>query len=175
MSGRIRERVTLIGFMGSGKTSVGRLLARILDLKQVDLDGVIEERERMSINEIFKTRGEAYFRDLERAAMAEMNLREEPVVLCSGGGIVLDPRNIDAIRERGVAVWLRAAPETIYARVCRDGSRPLLKDGMSVEKIASILEARLPLYEKAADLTVDTDDKTTKAIALEVMEALRRR
>lgn len=166
--------LTLIGFMGCGKTSVGRELARELGRALVDLDKAIEEKEGTTIAEMFRIKGEGAFRERERECLKETLAREEPLVICSGGGIVLDPRNVQDIKEKGAAVWLRARPETIRGRLAGDATRPLLKDGMSVERIAEMLGKRLPLYRSAADLAVDTDGKAPAEIAAEIAGALGR-
>ncbi|MFA6508291.1 MAG: shikimate kinase [Treponemataceae bacterium] len=163
------ERITLIGFMGSGKTSVGRELARVLNAELIDIDRLIESREGMTINEIFEKRGETYFRDLERRTVEEMNGKKGPLIVCSGGGVILDARNVENIRKRGVSVWLKAKAETVYARIAEEGTRPVLNDDMSVEKITAVLEKRLPFYEAAADIAIDTDGKTIAQIGAEIL------
>lgn len=172
MSGKVRKPVTLVGFMGSGKTSVGRELARLLGLEQIDLDREIEAREGTTINEIFRTRGEPYFRQRESAALEDATARGNPAVICSGGGIVMDPRNAALIKERSVSVWLKAKPETVYARIREEGTRPVLNDGMSLEKITALMERRLPYYEAASRFAVDTDGKSVDQIAREIAEVL---
>jgi shikimate kinase len=174
MKGKVPERITLIGFMGSGKTSVGQDLALLLGMRLIDLDRAIEQREGSSINAIFDAKGEAYFREREREALEAAAAAADPVVVCSGGGIVLDPRNVAVIRRKGVSVWLKAQPETVYARIKEEGTRPILNDGMSMAKIVSILEKRLPLYEAAADFAVETDGKNIREIAREIIGRLRR-
>ncbi len=172
MSRERGEQITLIGFMGCGKTSVGKELARMLGIAQLDLDKLIEERAGTTISEIFRTQGEGAFRALESETLRETAARDDALVVCSGGGIVLDPRNSETIRARGTAVWLRATPETIYARISGEGNRPVLKGGMTVERIAEILASRLPRYQDSADFAVDTDGKSIAEIAREIAEKL---
>lgn len=173
MSAERGRQITLIGFMGCGKTSVGEELARLLGVGRADLDQLIEERAGTTISEIFKTKGEAAFRALETEVLNETAARDEALVVCSGGGIVLDPKNTETIRRRGTAVWLRASPQTIFARVSGDGSRPVLANAASAERIGEILSARLPRYEATADFAVDTDGKSIAEIAREIVERLR--
>lgn len=170
-------RVTLIGFMGSGKSSVGRELARMLDADLVDLDADIEKAAEKSIVAIFQDEGEGGFRARERRALLQAlaeNRSARPTILCSGGGIVLDPRNVADIKAAGVAVWLQASAETILERVAGDRSRPLLRDTMSLETIRAMLAARLDKYEAAATLVVATDGKSPREIAEEIAEAMKR-
>jgi shikimate kinase len=164
--------VALVGFMGSGKTSVGKALARILGLELIDLDAEIEECEGAAIADIFRTRGEPYFREREREALERAAAAQRPRVICTGGGVVLDPRNAELLMRRCVSVWLRASPETVYGRVKSEGTRPILNGGMTVENIASILERRLPFYEAAAHFAVDTDGRSVEEIAREIADKL---
>lgn len=167
------HHITLIGFMGSGKTTTGRELARLLDRKQVDMDQLIEEEKQLSVSDIFRIHGEAYFRDLESHLIQGLVLRTDPAVICSGGGIVLREENIKHLKGAGALVWLKASPGEIYRRISGDGSRPLLKDQMTVEKISDMLEHRRPLYEAAADVVVDTDGKTTEEICRDILAGLK--
>lgn len=172
--GSYPHQITLIGFMGCGKTTVGRVLAAMLGMECVDVDRVIEERAGTTISRLFADRGEPYFRDLERAAVAELNAVKRRVVLCSGGGMVLDERNIANVKKNGPVVWLKASPEVIFSRIANEGNRPVLKDGITVENIRDRLGARLALYEKAADLSIDTDGKSAERICAEIAEQLER-
>jgi shikimate kinase len=163
--------IVLIGFMGSGKTSVGRELSRLLGLPLVDLDRDIEEREGMAIVDIFGAKGEPYFRTLESAILEERATGGRAVI-CSGGGIVLAPQNVETIRECCISVWLKVSPQTVYERVKEEGTRPILNNSMTVERIASLMAGRLPLYAAAARFSVETDGKTVEAIAEEVAALL---
>ena len=142
--------------------------ARMLNLDLLDLDKEIEEREGTTINELFRTKGESYFREREREALERAAGAERPLVICSGGGIVLDTRNAGILKRRCVSVWLKASPETVYGRIKSEGTRPILNDGMSVENIAAILERRLPYYEAAASFAVETDSRSLEEIAREI-------
>jgi shikimate kinase len=170
-------RITLIGFMGSGKSSVGRELARMLKADLVDLDAEIEKAAGKAIATIFHDEGEGAFRAMERRALFETLAPKSavrPVVLCSGGGIVLDPRNVADIRAAGIVVWLRASAETVLERVAGDRSRPLLRGAMNLEKIAGLMAARRDKYAEAATFSIATDGKSPREIAEEIAEEIRR-
>lgn len=166
--------IVLVGFMGSGKTTVGKELAKMLAMDQIDIDKVIEDRTKMTISQIFETHGEPYFRELEFKTVEEMSQHKNIIIFCSGGGTVLNEKNVDNLRKNGVIIWLKASPEAIYKRVCEENTRPLLKNGMTLERIESILNSRMALYENAADITVDTDEKSVQDIGLEIVEKLMR-
>ncbi|NQU41168.1 MAG: shikimate kinase [Lentisphaerae bacterium] len=162
------RNIVLIGFMGTGKTSVGRKLATALGLSFVDMDAIIEEREGRPITEIFATDGEPYFRDLERNLVCELAAREG-LVVGTGGGVVLNPDNLSDFAATGLLVCLQASPETILDRVAHDTTRPLLAGEDKMKKILGILESRQPLYA-ALPHQVDTDGLTIA----EVSEHIRR-
>jgi len=166
--------ISLVGFMGSGKTTVGKELSKLLAMDQIDVDKVIEDRAKMTISQIFKDHGESYFRELERKTVEELAQYNNIIVFCGGGGIVLDDRNVENMKKNGVLIWLKASPEVVYDRIAKEGTRPLLKDDMSVEKIESMMTSRLPLYERAADLVINTDHKSVEEVSLEIVEQLMR-
>ena len=148
------KNIVLFGFMGTGKTSVGKKLAAELGLKFVDMDHIIEEREDRAISDIFATDGEPYFRNLERALVQEL-AAAEGMVVGTGGGVVLNAANIADFNGNGLCVCLNASPEEILKRLENDGSRPLLAEGNKLEKINGILDARKDLYAKVPE-QVDT-------------------
>lgn len=166
--------IILVGFMGCGKTTVGRELARRTGAPALDADAVVEAREGRTIAQMFEKDGEPYFRELERRVLAELCKEGGPGILCTGGGAVLDERNVETMRAAGTIVWLRATPESIARRIADDRSRPLLKGGATPASIAARLEPRLPLYERAADFTVDTDGKGIGELCDEIEKALAR-
>jgi shikimate kinase len=166
--------ISLVGFMGSGKTTVGKELSKMLAMDQIDVDKVIEDRTKMTVAQIFKDYGEPYFRELESKTVEELSHYNNIIVFCGGGGIVLDDRNVENMKKNGVLIWLKASPEVIYERIAREGTRPLLKDDMSVGKIEGMLEKRLALYERSADLVVNTDHKSVEEVCLDIVEQLMR-
>lgn len=154
--------VVLMGFMGTGKTSVGKRLAERLGYSLVDMDEIIERREGRSIAQIFAEDGEGYFRRLERRVVRELAERDR-LVISTGGGVVLDPRNVDDLAASGVAVCLNACPETILDRVAQEGQRPLLERGDKAERIRSILEDRRGHYERVPH-QIDTDQLSLEEV-----------
>jgi shikimate kinase len=128
------EKVYLVGFMGAGKTTVARALARRLDWEAVDVDETVERREHLPVSEIFATRGEPYFRTVERAVLFEQ-LGRPHVVVATGGGTFADPQNRAAINADGVSVWLDVPLDRLIGRVPADGRRPLAADRAGFERL----------------------------------------
>jgi shikimate kinase len=157
--------IVLVGFMGVGKSAVANFLRENRNMSVIDTDHLIEEKEGCSIQEIFKKRGEPYFRSLETKLLEELVTRKiSNTVISSGGGMVLAPDNVALMNKLGKVVALAATPETIYQRVRDCGNRPLLKGDFSVEHISSILEGRKGYYEKASSTRIETDNKTVEEI-----------
>jgi shikimate kinase len=176
----VTERhLVLIGMMGAGKTTVGRRCATRLERAFIDTDDLIEATTGMRVAEIFETQGESVFRDLERVAVADACASPEPLVIACGGGAVLDADSRRRLRETGVVVWLRAAPEVLSGRVSREGSavRPLLAGAGSTPAAATLERLaglRADTYEAAAHAVVDTDGRTQDQVADAVVEAFTR-
>ena len=164
--------IVLMGFMGTGKSEVGRRLAQRLGRAFVDTDQLVEERTGKRIAAIFAEEGEPAFRSLERDAVAEAADRGGAVVAV-GGGAVLDPENVRCLREAGVLVYLTARPEIIHGRVGDGSNRPLLgaDPRAAVERL---LGERGPAYAAAADITVDTSERTADEVVGEIQQALAR-
>ncbi len=167
------KNIVLTGFMGTGKTEVGRELSRLLDLRLIDIDAEIEKAEGMSINEIFKGLGEQRFRDIE-TEMVRKVAREKSVVVSTGGGVVLRQENMDMLRKNGIIFCLTASPETILQRTSDNSDRPLLKTEDPLKKINELLCFRRPYYEKA-DIIVNTENKSPLQIAEEIIEKVMRK
>ncbi|WP_028539939.1 shikimate kinase [Paenibacillus sp. J14] len=166
----LHYNIVLIGMMGTGKTTVGSLLAAETGLKLVDLDQRIAMEAGRSIPDIFAAEGEAYFRDLESAALRR-TLQEQGIVLATGGGAVLREANRLAMRGGGLVVALQATADEILARVGEDPNRPLLAGGAK-ERITALLEERKELYA-FAHLTVDTSGKSAEQVAAEILTHYR--
>lgn len=164
--------IMLTGFMGTGKSEVGRRLAQRLGRAFVDTDHLIEERAGKRVAAIFAEDGEPAFRALERAAVAEAAGRGGAVVAV-GGGAVLDPENVRRLRASGILVHLTARPEVVLARVGDGGTRPLLAHDPE-GAVRKLLAERGPAYAAAADLTVDTSDRAADEIVAEIQQALAR-
>ena len=168
-----RENIVLTGFMGSGKSAVGRLVAKRVRFRFVDTDALIVDRAGRPIAEIFAEHGEEHFRDLETAVLESLgNARQ--CVISTGGGAVVKERNHAILKSLGFVVWLTASEEVIFSRVARNDKRPLLQTENPRATIAQLLAERRPLYESAADFTVDTTTFTHEAAAGAVIAAARR-
>jgi shikimate kinase len=147
--------ITLVGMPGSGKSTVGRQLARRLRLPFFDSDHVIEERLGCSIREFFAREGEEAFRDLEQQVLAEL-AQGPPAVIATGGGAVLREANRRCLREAGRVVYLRSSPEELYRRLRHDTQRPLLQVADPLGKLRELHAQRDPLYEQTAHFHVET-------------------
>jgi shikimate kinase len=167
------DNIVLIGFMGSGKSSIGRLLARRLRFQLLDTDKLIEERSQMRIAEIFERHGEAYFRDRETAVLESL-LGKRRHVFATGGGIVTRPRNIEILRQLGFVVLLKADPEEIFRRVSRNSDRPLLKVENPRERVLTMMAEREPLYREAAQFEVDSTGLRHEEVAARILDEARR-
>ena len=163
------KNIFLIGFMGSGKSTIAKFLAKETQKELLEMDETIEAEEGCSINQIFEVHGEEYFRDLESQLVARIAERGGSIVSC-GGGAILREANILKMRENGVVIYLSATPETIYKRVCNSTNRPLLNGNMNVEYITQLMEKRLPRYEHAADIVIDVNDKEKSDIVVEILQ-----
>ena len=164
-------KIVLTGFMGTGKTSVGRELRRELGYGFVDTDALIEEREGRPISMIFKEKGEDYFRKVEQSVVEEVS-ENDNIVIATGGGVIKNRENVRNLGRRGVMVWLKAEPEIILRRVMTEGGkRPLLEVEEPLKEINKLLKERLPLY-KQADTFIDTDYITPREAAHEIIEKL---
>jgi shikimate kinase len=167
----MHNNIVLIGFMGTGKSSVGLKLATRLKRDFVDMDREIENVSGMSINEIFRRYGERRFRS-EESLMAKKLSQRRNLVIATGGGLVLVPENIAALRQNGVIVLLEARAEDIWARVNRKrGTRPMLKGAASVADIQKLLDHRADYYD-CADIRVNTSDKELDAVIREILQQL---
>jgi len=152
----MKSGIALIGFMGTGKTTVGRALAARLGREFIELDALIEKRAGRTIAEIFRQEGEPRFRELEIEAVKDVAARQNAVI-AGGGGVVLNRINIDRLKINCIIVYLKASPEVILARTAADNTfRPLLAVANRAAKIKELLAARRPLYEGAADIEIDT-------------------
>lgn len=163
------KNIYLIGMMGSGKTTTGRELARLLSLPFVDLDDRIVERAGKSINDIFATEGEPYFRSLENELLLQTS-RQKDQVVATGGGIVLDSSNQDRMKATGLVVYLKTSPGVLWERVKNKKDRPLLHGSDPKKALLDLFYNRAPLYEVSSNKTFLTDSKSSEAVALEIYE-----
>lgn len=169
--GKFDYNIVLIGFMGTGKSTVSSYLKKKFGMEVVEMDQIISERQGMNISDIFKTYGEEYFRDLETDLLIEMQSRKNVVISC-GGGVPMRERNVVEMKKNGKVVLLTAKPETILERVKNDHRRPLLEGNKNVEFIAELMEKRREKYEAAADIMIETDGKTKQEICKELMQRI---
>jgi shikimate kinase len=157
------ERVILVGMMGAGKSTVGRLLADRLGWRHFDSDAQVMAETGQSVPELFAERGEEAFRAEESRVLAEALSGVEPVVVSAAGGVVLSRPNRDLLMRSGVVVWLRADPALLARRVGKGEGRPLLDDDPAT-RLADLYDVRRPLYEKVAAVAVDVDRLTPRQV-----------
>ena len=167
-------RIFLIGFMGTGKTTVASILSQNLSSPLIEMDQRIERESSMKISDIFEKYGEEYFRDLETELIRTLS-EEKPAVISCGGGAVLRKENVEMMRKAGTIVLLTASPETVLKRVWGDNSRPNLKGRMTIEGIQELMDKRRRVYEEAAELVIETDEKKPEGIADEILGRLGRK
>ncbi len=165
---KLSKNIVLIGFMGSGKSTIARTLCNMYGLDIVEMDETIEEREGMPISQIFSTKGEPYFRELETGLLIEMQEKSGVVISC-GGGVPMREQNVIEMKKNGKVFLLTASPETIYHRVKDCHNRPLLENNMSVSYISELMEKRREKYEAASDVIIHTDNKTAEEICNEIL------
>lgn len=161
------EAIVLIGFMGTGKSSVGRALAQATGLRRYDTDQMIAQRFGMPIAQIFEQHGETAFRDAEAEALAQ--LPSSAAIIVTGGGAVLRPGHVEKIRRLGVVTQLTADFETLMKRLSRRATRPLLQTEDPRKTVEELLAAREPLYRAAADFTVETSGLRHEEVAERVL------
>ena len=166
-----KKNIFLIGFMGAGKSTIARYLHSHHGMEWLEMDKEIEKSEGMPISEIFRRKGEEYFRELETGLLLSLESRSNTVVSC-GGGVPLRSCNVEAMKRSGIVVFLTARPETILERVKDSHDRPLLERHKDVEYIAGLLSKRLEKYEAAADVQIATDGRRTAEIAEEICALL---
>lgn len=168
---KFKGHIFLIGFMGAGKSTVAAALEEKLGRRKIEMDAGIEKSAGQSINEMFETQGEAYFRDRETDFLFSLE-KEAPSVVSCGGGVVVRDENTRFMKRTGKIVLLTAAPETVLERVRDSGERPILNGNMNVDFIRRLQEKRRALYEAAADLVVATDGKSVEEICGEIWEGV---
>lgn len=165
--------VALIGYRGTGKSAVSKLLAPKLNKAAVSLDDEIVKTAEMSIPQIVETHGWPYFRDLEQK-VTERFCKLDNLVIDCGGGVILRTQNVETLQSNATLVWLKASPEVIAARIGTSENRPALVEGKTfLEEIEEVLQERTSLYKNAAQFSIDTDSKTPEALANEIATFLK--
>jgi shikimate kinase len=165
--------IVLIGMMGAGKSSVGRCLQRRTKLALLDTDEIVASKFGISIPEIFSKYGEQGFREAETQVLRELVPAKQTIIV-TGGGIVLREENVNFLKRLGIVVWLDGNEKTLFERASRSGNRPLLDRENPPEAFARMLEARMPLYARIADIRVDTSVLTEEEAAVAISSKLRK-
>lgn len=160
------RNIVLVGLMGAGKTTVGELLAKMYGLVFIDIDKAIERDAGMSISQIFATKGEKYFRELESSAILTF-LNKSDSIISTGGGAVENDENLKNLKKNGAIVYLKASPEILFKRIKNENNRPLLKTQNPLETLKNLLNKREKNYLQA-DIIIETDNKTKEEIAKEI-------
>jgi len=169
----MKTNIALIGFMGTGKTVVGKALAQKLDKDFIELDAVIEKKAGMPIPEIFRRDGEIRFREFEIEAVRDVATKKNVVIAC-GGGIVLNTINIDRLKKESVIICLTASPSVILERTASDkGGRPLLNVADRLQEIKKLLAFRRSFYARAADITINTSRLDIDGVTVKILETLK--
>jgi shikimate kinase len=164
------KNIVLVGFMGAGKSAVGAALAGKLKREFIELDDLIEKREKMPIKDIFEKKGEPYFRTAEKEIVKEVS-EKKGVVISAGGGAIIDEENFQNLKKNSIIVCLRASVDTILKRTNGIASRPLLNVPDSRTRIADLLKKREPYYNKA-DITIDTNNLSIEDVVAKIIEIL---
>ena len=167
------KNIYIMGFMGTGKTTVGKALAKKLGKDFIDLDNEIELYEGMSINEIFEEKGEDYFRQIETKVLKEIAEKKD-LIVSTGGGSIVTHGNLEIVKSSGILITLMASPEEILRRVSGNNDRPLLNVGNPLETIKKLLFERAPFYIKA-DYIIETTNKNIEEVVEEILEILNDR
>ncbi len=169
----MKTSIALIGFMGTGKTAVGKALAEKLDREFIETDSLIEQKAGKTIPKIFEQDGEVTFRELEIEVTKEVAERKKVVIAC-GGGVVLNKINIDRLRKECIIVCLTASPRVILKRTSSDeNERPLFRTANRAWHIQELLRFRKPFYERAADIKIDTSQLDINAVVEQIISKLK--
>ena len=163
------KNIYLVGFMGSGKSTIGKLLAKETGYRFVDIDKEIEQNEDMSIKEIFSSKGEKYFRDLEKK-MIKNFVEKKGFIVSTGGGLGADKENMELMKKKGVVIWLDVSLDTVLKRCGEDENRPLLKK--SRNDLEKLFEKRKQIYA-SADIHIDVNNKTPDQIVKEILRKIK--
>jgi len=166
----LERPIVLIGLMGAGKSSVGRRLAKSLEMPFFDADQEIEAAAGCSVAEIFEVYGESAFRDVEEKVINRL-LNDEPCVLATGGGAYMNPDTRQRIADKAVSVWLRASLDVLFERTGRRKGRPLLDNTDRRETLSRLIDERYPVYE-AADVVIETGSEGIEVTTARVLDAL---
>ena len=167
------RNIILIGYMGSGKSTVGRKAARAVEYTFLDTDALIEQEEGMSIAKLFEEKGEAYFREKETETIKKLIAGPKGNIIATGGGLPMREGNAELLKELGTVIYLKAETKTLLGRLSGDSARPLLKNGDLKEKIETMRAVRGPVYEACADLILQTDNMSFYEIICQIEKLLK--
>jgi shikimate kinase len=167
------KNISLIGFMGSGKTTTGKILADWLNFLFIDLDNIIELSLNMPVSDIFEKHGEEYFRNTETNSIKKIYINKNCVFAC-GGGVVVRRENIEVIKKNSTVIFLHVSPAAAFERLKNEDGRPLLKVQNRLSVITELMEKRDSLYRSASDFTLDTDFKNPQEVAEEILQRLEK-
>ena len=163
---RTLHNLALVGFMGTGKSTIGRIAAEQMQFTFVDTDALIESRLGRTISDVFEREGEATFRQYEKSVVREL-AGEQRLVIATGGGLVMDPANMASLKGHALVIWLCATPDAIWERVRSQTHRPLLQTPDPLAKIREMLTARMPSYREA-DIYIDSGLRTPREVAAQL-------
>ncbi|EUJ36531.1 shikimate kinase [Listeria weihenstephanensis FSL R9-0317] len=166
------RQIVLTGFMGAGKTTVGKLLSQTMQLPIIDIDTEIQLEQQASITEIFANLGEVKFRELEHQML--LRVLQKDAVISTGGGIILSPENRAELTAANFVVYLKTQPDSFLSRLKGDTTRPLIQE-KSAKEIKDLFESRAQLYENSAHLTIETDELTPQEIANQIQQYFQER
>lgn len=165
------KNIILVGYMGCGKTTVGRSIAKFSERKFADTDDMIVEQQGRSINDIFETDGENAFRAMETALLEKMiRKKSDMLVISTGGGMPVREENRPLLKRLGTVVYMRVTPDTVYERIKGDTTRPLLQCDNPLERIKEMIAGRTPAYEAVADFILDVDNMTQVEVAQKIIK-----
>jgi shikimate kinase len=170
---RRSRAIVLIGMMGAGKSAVGRCLQQRFGFSRFDTDQIVTSKFGMPISEIFSKHGEDKFREAETETLQALTI-SGPAVIVTGGGIVLREQNLALLKRLGAVVWLHADEATLFKRASGTGNRPLLQHKNPRDAFAQMLQARLPLYARVADIRIDTSMLTGEEVALAILSRFKK-
>lgn len=172
--GAPRKNLVLVGFMGCGKSTIGRILGEKLNYPLQDTDDMIEAQQGRKISDIFETDGQPAFREMETQLLHDLiDGKTHKNIISTGGGIITTPGNIDLLKQLGYVVWLDARVETVLERTSRNSNRPLLQTENPAETIRQLSEERRPLYQAASHLRIETDGLDFDEIVTGILETAR--
>lgn len=164
------NHIVLIGFMGAGKSTIGRRLSKNSGCLFVDTDEMIENEQQETISHIFETKGETYFRDLETQALKDLESRTERMIVAVGGGLPMRAENRELMKKLGTVIYLKAETDTLVRRLSGDTRRPKIQGGDLRKKIEDLMSEREEIYKEAATVEISTDKRGPGRIAREIEE-----